>query len=99
MWDPQKQTCLVKDQIDAPTLRRANQVFDGNIRTISQDKKTGLITLAIEWKDPEEAARWANLLVERLNQHERQVAIGEAEKSLAYLKNELAKTSFQEMQQ
>src|SRR3569623_1512800 len=75
MWDPQKQTWLVKDQKDAPTLRRAYQVFDGNIRTISQDKKTGLITLAIEWKDPEEAARWANLLVERLNLHERQVAI------------------------
>ena len=99
MWDPQKQTWLVKDQKDAPTLRRAYQVFDGNIRTISQDKKTGLITLAIEWKDPEEAARWANLLVERLNQHERQVAIGEAEKSLAYLKNQLNQTSVLEMQQ
>jgi len=99
MWDPQKQTWHVKDQKDAPTLRRAYQVFDGNIRTISQDKKTGLITLAIEWKDPEEAARWANLLVERLNQHERQVAIGEAEKSLAYLKNQLNQTSVLEMQQ
>lgn len=99
IWDPQKQVWLVKDQKDAPTLRRAYQVFDGSIRTVKQDKKTGLITLAIEWKDPEQAARWANLLVERLNQHERQEAIAEAEKSLAYLKNQLGQTSLLEMQQ
>ena len=99
IWDPQKQVWLVKDQKDAPTLRRAYQLFDESIRTLKQDKKTGLVTLSIEWKDPEQAARWANLLVERLNQHERQEAIAEAKKSLDYLKNELAKTSFLEMQQ
>lgn len=99
IWDPQKQTWLVKDKKDAPTLRKAYQVFDGSIRTINQDKKTGLITLAIEWKDPQQAASWANLLVERLNQHERQAAIDEAERSLAYLKTQLGQTSVLEMQQ
>src|SRR3569623_2131881 len=28
IWDPQKQVWLVKDQKDAPTLRRAYQLFD-----------------------------------------------------------------------
>lgn len=98
IWDHQKQMWLVEDQKDAPTLRKAYQIFDG-IRTIEQDKKTGLITLTIEWQNPEEAARWANLLVERLNQHERRAAIAEAEKSLAYLKTQLGQTSILEMQQ
>jgi len=99
IWDPQKKVWLVEDQKDTPTLRKAYQVFDGSIRTVKQDKKTGLITLIIEWKDPVQAARWANLLVERLNQHERQEAIAEAEKSLAYLKNQLSQTSILEIQQ
>src|SRR3569832_712541 len=71
IWDPQKKVWLVEDQKDTPTLRKAYQVFDGSIRTVKQDNKTGLITLIIEWKDPVQAARWAKLLVERLNQHER----------------------------
>lgn len=99
LWDPQRKAWRVEDQSDAPTLRKAYQIFDNNIRTITQDKKTGLVTLAIEWKDPQQAARWANVLVERLNQHERQTAMVEADKSIAYLKDQLAKTSVLEMQQ
>ncbi len=99
IWDPQNKTWLVEDPKNTPTLRKAYQIFDNNIRTITQDKKTGLITLAIEWKDPQQAALWANLMVERLNWHEQQAAITEAEKSLAYLKDQLAKTSVLEMQQ
>lgn len=99
VWDSQKKIWLVEDPKNAPTLRKAYQIFDNNIRTITQDKKTGLVTLAIEWKDPQQAALWANLMVERLNRHEQQAAITEAEKSLAYLKDQLAKTSVLEMQQ
>ena len=42
---------------------------------------------------------WANELVSRINHHEKQLAIKEAEKSIAYLKEQLAKTSVVEMQQ
>jgi len=98
-WDSQKKTWRLEDQNEAPTLRQAYLLFDERLRTITQDKKTGLITLVIEWKDPKQAAQWANLLVERLNFHERRAAIAEAEKSLAYLKNQLSQTSVLEMQQ
>src|SRR3569623_1270705 len=98
-WDSQKKTWRLEDQKEAPTLRQSYLLFDERLRTITQDKKTGLITLVIEWKDPKQAAQWANLLVERLNFHERRAAIAEAEKSLAYLKNQLSQTSVLEMQQ
>lgn len=57
------------------------------------------MTLAVEWRDPEQAASWVNELVVRLNNHEKQLAIKETEQSLAYLKEQLPKTSVMEVQQ
>ncbi len=63
------------------------------------DKKTNLVTVAIEWEDPELAAKWANKLVKRINQERRQEAIQEAEKSIKYLEDQLQKTGVVEIQQ
>ncbi len=99
VWDVQSSGWKTQGPEDIPTIRKAYDVFDRSVRSITQDKKTGLITLSIEWEDPQLAARWANIMVARLNQHEQQAAISEAEKSLTYLKDQLAKTSVLEMQQ
>jgi uncharacterized protein involved in exopolysaccharide biosynthesis len=61
--------------------------------SVSSDKKTGLYTLSVEWKDPELAAEWANDAVARLNAHMRQQAIEEAKKSISFLEDELHRTS------
>ena len=57
------------------------------------------MTLTILWRDREQAAKWANLLVERVNRDLRQRAIAESEASIAYLNSELAKTSAVELRQ
>ena len=67
--------------------------------TLKNDSKTGLYTLAIDWKDPKLATQWANELVKRINFHQKQAAIDEAKKSIAYLKNQLNETSVVEMRQ
>jgi uncharacterized protein involved in exopolysaccharide biosynthesis len=82
-----------------PTARHAYDVFDKNVRSIQQDKKIGTATLAIEWRDPQVAAQWANDLVARLNRHEQQQAIDEAERNIAFLNQQLAKTDVTEMRQ
>jgi uncharacterized protein involved in exopolysaccharide biosynthesis len=74
-----------------PTLGRGFRAFNG-IRKLQRDNKTGLITLQIEWKDPVTAANWTNQLVERLNDEMRRRALSQAEASMGYLQNELAKT-------
>ncbi len=76
-----------------PTPAKAFRYFDEKIRSVDQDKKTGLVTLQIDWRDRIAAAAWANELVERLNQEMRARAIGEADASLGFLKNELQSTS------
>ena len=83
---------------EAPTLWDGEKMFRG-IRSISDDKKTGLISLAIEWKDPVLAARWANALVKLANQSLRDRAIADSTRNLDYLNAQLEKTSVVELRQ
>jgi uncharacterized protein involved in exopolysaccharide biosynthesis len=80
-----------------PTLFRASRLFDKTVREVTESRATGLVTLAIEWRDPVLAARWANLMVARVNELARQRAITEARKSLDYLNQQLATTSIVEV--
>jgi uncharacterized protein involved in exopolysaccharide biosynthesis len=80
-------------------IRDAVRVFDTSVRTITEDKKTGLVTLSIRWKDPDTAAEWANILVQRLNDRLRQQALTESERNVAYLQREMAATSVVSLQQ
>jgi uncharacterized protein involved in exopolysaccharide biosynthesis len=81
------------DRQDWPTLAQAYKYFDKSVRTISQDKKTGLITVAIEWPDPTKAADLANDLVGRLNAEMRARAARDTNASINYLQKELTATS------
>lgn len=76
-----------------PTLAEAYRYFDERVRRLSYDKKTGLIRLEIEWRDPAKAAEWANELVARLNAEMRARAIAESTASVGFLEKELAATS------
>lgn len=82
-----------------PDIRDAVEYFRKHVRTVSEDKKTGLITLSVEWKDPRTAAQWANILVSRLNDRMRGKALSEAERNVAYLQKEMTSTSIVPMQQ
>lgn len=82
-----------------PDVRDGIRFFSDNVRTVTKDPETGLITLSIQWKDPELAAEWANLLVTRLNDRMRQEALKEAETNISYLKSELEKTNVVTLQQ
>lgn len=71
---------------------KAYRYFNKKIRTVIQDKKTGLVTLQIDWKDRIKAADWANELVRRLNAEMRSRASDEADRSLGFLQKELEST-------
>jgi uncharacterized protein involved in exopolysaccharide biosynthesis len=96
-WDAEKHKWRVTD--DIPTHWDAFAKFDGDIRSVKLDERTGLVTLAIEWKDPVLAAKWANKLVKRANNRLQARAVQEADKSISYLKKQLAATNQVEIQQ
>jgi uncharacterized protein involved in exopolysaccharide biosynthesis len=83
----------------APTIGDAYRKFDRKIRVVNEDRRTGVVTLTVRWRDPREAAEWANDLAARVNRKMRDRAIAEAEGSLEYLNRELAKTQVVELQQ
>lgn len=96
-WDAEKKQW--KDNSDAPTDWKAFELWDRNIRRVNQDKRTGLVTLIVEWKDPVLAAKWANDFVRHVNNRLRIEAVEEAEKSIVYLEKQLPTTSSMEVQQ
>jgi len=98
IWNPETKSWLVENEEAIPTAWDAYKLFDG-IRSISDDKKTGMYSLAFEWSDPELAAKWANASVERINQHQKEKAILEAQNNIKYLKSQLEETSVVEMRQ
>jgi uncharacterized protein involved in exopolysaccharide biosynthesis len=85
-WDPQRQSW--KANVRVPTKAQAYKFFNKSIRSIVEDRKTGLITLQIDWRDRTEGTRWANELLRRLNEEMRTRAIRRADAAIAFLEKE-----------
>ncbi|MGI9258389.1 MAG: Wzz/FepE/Etk N-terminal domain-containing protein [Gammaproteobacteria bacterium] len=92
-WDEQEGEWSVSDPRDIPTLWDAYELLLEDVLVLDWNNTTQLLTLTIEWRDPETATDWANTLVERVNRRLSQQTITEAEKSVEYLNAELEKTS------
>jgi hypothetical protein len=97
-WDAKTGSWLV-DEERVPDILDAVSRFDEDVRQISDDKKTGLITLRVVWHDPETAARWANELVQAANARLRAQALADAERNVSYLQREIASTGVVTLQE
>lgn len=87
------------DGADAkPSEWKAYQEFV-RIMRVSQSKDTGLITLSIDHLSPKVAQQWVTWLIEDVNDQMRQRDIEEAQRSMEYLKQQVAHTALSEMQQ
>jgi LPS O-antigen subunit length determinant protein (WzzB/FepE family) len=82
-----------------PTMEDGVKKFTKGVRTMSEDKRTGFVTVTVEWYSPELAARWANGMIEMVNERLRSEAIRNSTQSIDYLNRELAKTSVVELRQ
>jgi uncharacterized protein involved in exopolysaccharide biosynthesis len=91
-WDAQLKRWKVTDPKKIPTVWKANQYFKRSIRSVSTDTKTGLVTVTIDWRDPELAAKWANDLVRMSNDYLRTKTIAESERNIEYLNMQALKT-------
>jgi uncharacterized protein involved in exopolysaccharide biosynthesis len=90
-WDARSGTW--RSGVEPPTPAKAYKYFDKKVRSIERDRRTGLITVHIEWRDRDQAAEWANALVARLNAEMRSRAIEKANASVGFLEKELLTTS------
>ena len=94
-WDAQQQRFRGDDP---PTISDGVQRFTKKIEQITEDHRTGMVTLAIIWRDRFVAAEWANALVAEADKALRSRAVAEYDRSLAYLREEAGKDSIVEVQ-
>jgi uncharacterized protein involved in exopolysaccharide biosynthesis len=97
-WDADAQRWNVKTE-EVPTVADGYRYFLENVLEVRSDIQSGLVTVRVEWLNPDAAAHWANDLVARINTLMRHKAIAEADGSLAYLRQELAREQPVELQQ
>ena len=81
----------------APSAQEAHKAFS-SIMGVSQDKQTGYVSVSIEHHSPVVAAQWVNWLVEDVNAAVKAQDVAEAEKSIEYLKQQVANTSLADLQ-
>ena len=89
-WDKENNRWTVTGN-RIPTLRAGYKLFNRSIRDITLDRRTGIVTMTLTWKDREAAVKWARDLVVLTNEQMRQHALTEAKDNMAYLSQALAK--------
>ena len=99
LWDPETKRWTVDDPKEEPTLWLGHEIFVEDVLRVSEDRKTGLVMIAVEWHDAEQAAAWTTELIARTNAYLRERTIQESERNLAYLQQQLKQTGLVELQQ
>ena len=78
-----------RDSEKAPSDWDVYRLFEKSIRDVVEDRRTGLVRLAIEWRDREQAAAWANGLVALADSQLRAKAVEESTERIRLLREQL----------
>lgn len=112
-WDPATKQLLLDPEIydaskqlwlrPAIGLRAAEpsdqECYEAFMRIFasSQDKLTGVITISLEFVAPDLAQRWLQLYLDELNLQMKQRDISEADESIQFIQDRIAKTDLNEI--
>jgi uncharacterized protein involved in exopolysaccharide biosynthesis len=88
-WDAEAGTWRNGRGQHPPTIHQAANTFNKKIKTITENKLNGLVTLSIDWTDPEDAAGWANLFVKEVSEFARSREIEDSSRAITYLESQL----------
>jgi uncharacterized protein involved in exopolysaccharide biosynthesis len=92
-WDEARKAWKDPDPKKRPSMWKAVQLFKSSVMRLNTTPKTGISTLSISWSDARVGARWANGLVEMANDYVRARTIEETQRNVAFLNDQLTKTS------
>ena len=73
--------------------------FRDEIRSITRDEETDIISVAMRWPEPAVARDWANLYIESFNEFIRERTMADVRKKQAFLEAELHRSDVLEIQQ
>lgn len=98
-WDAQAGHWRSNDPDKVPSLDDALDLFDREVRSVTEDRRNQLTLVSMEWYDRDLAAKWANSYVSRANAQLRQRNIEYSKRSLEFLNQKLQETNVREIQQ
>ena len=67
--------------------------------TVTQDKKTGMITVSVEYYSPLYAKEWAEKLVDAINAHMQSRKLQQVNRNIQYLEAQIEKTAIADMRE
>jgi len=86
-------------QQQIPSAQESFEEFKTEHLSLSEDKKTGFITLSIKHQSPFIAKQWAELVINEVNTFYRQKDKSASEKAVSYLNQQISITSLSEIKQ
>lgn len=86
-------------QKQIPSAQEGFEVFKSKHLNLSEDIKTGFITLTIRHRSPFIAKEWAELIINEVNAFYRQKDKTESEKAVSYLNKQIETTNLSEIKQ
>jgi tyrosine-protein kinase Etk/Wzc len=81
----------LRERLNAKTMQDARNALKGSVRVVS-DKKSGLITIEADGKEPEFAAKLANAHVEELRNLMGRLAVTDAQQRRVFYEQQIRKT-------
>jgi LPS O-antigen subunit length determinant protein (WzzB/FepE family) len=88
----------VSGKILEPTGWELYETFSGMF-TVSEDERSGLISISVEYFSPEIAKKWVDLLIIGINQHMQSRKLNKVNLNIQYLEAQIQKTSSAEMRE
>ena len=99
IYDVSSKTWLIEDGevLRAPTSWELFEVFS-DMLIVLEDKKTGLVSVSIEYYSPLLAKQWLDMYLIAINEHMQRRQVKKVSRNIEYLEDQIAKTSIAEMQ-
>ena len=100
-YDRENNQWLTEDSsgnIAPPTSWELFKAFSGML-SVSEDKKSGLVSVSIEYYSPQVAKEWLDRYVSAINEHMQSRQVAKVSNNINYLKAQIDKTSIAEMRE
>ena len=102
IYDVSKSQWLVKDddtgELGPPSSWKLFEKFSEKL-AVSEDKKSGLLSVSIEYYSPQIAKQWLDLYVAAINDHMQKRKMAKVTRNIEYLEAQIKKTNIAEMQE
>ncbi len=101
VYDSEEEEWLIEDDsgvVGPPSSWKLYEEFSERVE-VSEDKKTGFVSVSIEYYSPQIAKQWLDLYISAINKNMQMRQIKKVSNNISYLEAQIDKTAIAEMQE